>query len=214
MSKQVGKFSCHKSAGPHSSDPHATMSASPEPMDLINADEYHEQANQVKDTRVSSPRSASASLVTRPQHTCSRRGHTEHTHEERALGGCRVVTCVLDERRSTPHLVHSTLHCFATCRLISKEQYCVSHEKRACVRSYTRLVRTSHALATAPCHADVDLPVPTSICCASATRHIRPQTTTKYMTKYERARVLGTRALQIRYLQPTHAHSHCHSRAL
>lgn len=30
----------------------ATMSASPEPMDLINADEYHEQPSQTKDTRV------------------------------------------------------------------------------------------------------------------------------------------------------------------
>ena len=28
----------------------------------------------------------------------------------------------------------------------------------------------------------------------------RPRTTTRYMTKYERARILGTRALQIRYL--------------
>jgi DNA-directed RNA polymerase I, II, and III subunit RPABC2 len=27
----------------------------------------------------------------------------------------------------------------------------------------------------------------------------RPRHTTKYMTKYERARILGTRALQIRY---------------
>lgn len=27
----------------------------------------------------------------------------------------------------------------------------------------------------------------------------RPRNTTKYMTKYERARILGTRALQIRY---------------
>lgn len=27
----------------------------------------------------------------------------------------------------------------------------------------------------------------------------RPRMTTRYMTKYERARVLGTRALQIRY---------------
>lgn len=28
----------------------------------------------------------------------------------------------------------------------------------------------------------------------------RPRKTSKYMTKYERARILGTRALQIRYL--------------
>lgn len=27
----------------------------------------------------------------------------------------------------------------------------------------------------------------------------RPRITTRYMTKYERARILGTRALQIRY---------------
>lgn len=27
----------------------------------------------------------------------------------------------------------------------------------------------------------------------------RPRKTTKYMTKYERARILGTRALQIRF---------------
>ena len=29
----------------------------------------------------------------------------------------------------------------------------------------------------------------------------RPKITTRYMTKYERARILGTRALQIRYSQ-------------
>lgn len=28
----------------------------------------------------------------------------------------------------------------------------------------------------------------------------RPRITTRYMTKYERARILGTRALQIRYI--------------
>ena len=31
----------------------------------------------------------------------------------------------------------------------------------------------------------------------------RPRKTSKYMTKYERARILGTRALQIRYLSYT-----------
>lgn len=30
----------------------------------------------------------------------------------------------------------------------------------------------------------------------------KPRKTTKYMTKYERARVLGTRALQIRFVIP------------
>ena len=30
----------------------------------------------------------------------------------------------------------------------------------------------------------------------------RPRITTRYMTKYERARILGTRALQIRYTFP------------
>lgn len=34
----------------------------------------------------------------------------------------------------------------------------------------------------------------------------RPRTTTRYMTKYERARILGTRALQIRC---THLELHC-----
>lgn len=31
----------------------------------------------------------------------------------------------------------------------------------------------------------------------------RPRKTSKYMTKYERARILGTRALQIRYIRLT-----------
>jgi hypothetical protein len=125
-----------ESAGPRSSDPHATMSASPEPMDLINADEYHEQANQVKDTRVSSPRSASVSLVTRPQHHALREV-TEHTHEERMpCGG----VCVGHE----PYvalLLSSTQHCTVLPHVgsLAKSNTCVSHEKRACVLRCTRL---------------------------------------------------------------------------
>ena len=40
----------------------------------------------------------------------------------------------------------------------------------------------------------------------------RPRTTTRYMTKYERARILGTRALQIRCARPacTAAMPFCH----
>ena len=33
----------------------------------------------------------------------------------------------------------------------------------------------------------------------------KPRMTTRYLTKYERARVLGTRALQIRCVRPEHS---------
>jgi DNA-directed RNA polymerase I, II, and III subunit RPABC2 len=37
----------------------------------------------------------------------------------------------------------------------------------------------------------------------------RPRKTSKYMTKYERARILGTRALQIRYVSIYHIAQYC-----
>ena len=41
-----------------------------------------------------------------------------------------------------------------------------------------------------------------------AVERTQQKTTTKYMTKYERARILGTRALQIRYSPELPLHGH------